>query len=88
MTVIENGHVEGVQFPIHINYPAGTGATTKVSGISGGASAGGCNSVVVRQGGSQAGNILVGAIQPNGCTNSLLNGGTPTTGNVLAWTVM
>lgn len=88
LTVIESTHIEGVQFPVHINYPSGTGAMTRISGVTGGTAAGGCNSVIVRQAGSQAGNILVGAIQPNGCTNTLTNAGTLTTGNVVAWTTM
>lgn len=88
MTVIENTHVEDIQFPVHINYPAGTTAMTTISGFTGGSAAGGCNSVIVRQAGSQAGNILVGAINPNGCTNTLNNAGATTSGNVVAWATM
>ncbi len=72
-------HSENVDRPIFVNISGGN-TTVQLFQITGGAN---CSSVVTRQGGSTANVTVLGRIHPNGCTNAINNGGTPTTGLIV-----
>jgi len=70
-----------------INWAAtGSGALLDVQHATGGA-APNCVNVITRQNTAVANQMRVGVITPNGCTTTVNNGGTPTTGNIIADTV-
>ena len=82
---IDNFHTEGVSNGIFWN---NTGSTStgaiRIHNVSGGAH---CTNLVVRQTGSVSSDMIVGMAVPNGCTNTVNNGGTGTTTPVIADTL-
>lgn len=80
VNVIEGAHFEGITSPIIVNVP-GANTITNIHNITGGNN---CTSLITRQGGSATNQLNVGALYPNGCTNSINNAGTPTTGLVVS----
>lgn len=79
---IDNTHCEGVSTCVMWNNTGGTGAgALRVHNISGGAS---CINLIVKQSGSTASDVVVGMATPNGCTNTVNNGGTITGGVLVA----
>lgn len=73
-------HSEGYTSPILLNVSANNGLSS-FHNIGGGA---GCTSLVTRQSGSAANVNVIGMATPGGCTNTLNNAGSLTTGNIIA----
>ncbi|KJC37710.1 hypothetical protein [Bradyrhizobium sp. LTSP857] len=82
-TDILNFHCEGIVTCVFINVPANSGLQS-LHNVIGGA---GCTDLVVRAAAGTANVNVGGRLAPNGCTHTINNGGTITTGNVVADTV-
>jgi hypothetical protein len=82
---IDGWHSEGVATPIFVDIATSTLA--RIHNVTGGGG-GFCTSLVTRQNSSISGVTVVGALNPNGCTNTINNGGTVTTGLVIGDTTI
>jgi hypothetical protein len=82
---IDNFHTEGVSTGIFLNNTGSTSTgAVRLHNLSGGAH---CTNLVLKQSGSVAGDLVVGMATPNGCTNTVSNGGTNTTIPIIADTL-
>lgn len=81
---IRNFHTEQVSTGILYNATSGDGVL-RVNGVTGGSN---CTNLLTRQSGSLSGRIVAGTLVPNGCTNTINDAGTPTTGIIVADTVL
>ena len=80
VTSIDGWHSENIATPIFINVTAGGSTIVNIRNATGGAN---CTSLVTRQSGSATNQIKAGILHPNGCTNTINNAGTTTTGLVV-----
>lgn len=80
---LDGGHCENISTCIFVNVTTGS-TITRIHSQTGGAN---CTNLITRQGGSHTNAIVAGVLTPNGCTNTINNAGTATTGNVVADTV-
>lgn len=84
--VTVNGfHTEGITTGIETNIPGSTvNGFVRLFDLTGG---NGCTNLVLRQGASAANTVYGSGLTPNGCTNTVNNGGVLTTTFVGAWTL-
>lgn len=75
---IDGWHSENVATPIFINVSGST--ITNIRNVTGGVN---CTSLITRQAASVTNQIRAGSLYPNGCTNTINNAGTATTGLVV-----
>ncbi|WP_213775431.1 hypothetical protein [Bradyrhizobium sp. dw_78] len=76
---IDGWHSEGLANPI---YSFVTGSTiVRLHTVTGGGG-GICQNLITKQSGSNAGALIVGGVEPNGCTTTVNNGGTLVTGAI------
>lgn len=82
---IDGFHVEGITTGINTNITGAlTNGTVRIHNITGGNS---CTDLIVKQIGSVNNNMVVGMATPNGCTNTVNDGGALTTGVIVADTL-
>lgn len=82
---INGFHTEGITTGIEANIPGSTtNGFVRLFDLTGG---NGCTNLVLRQGASAANTVYVSGLTPNGCTNTMNNGGVLTTTFIGAWTL-
>jgi hypothetical protein len=78
-------HTEGITTGVETNIPGSTtNGFVRLFDLTGG---NGCTNLVLRQGASAANTVYVSGLTPNGCTNTMNNGGVLTTTFIGAWTL-
>ena len=71
---VENFHTENISTGVFVQIPtSNANGIVAIKNISGGSN---CTNLITRQGGSASSSVIVTSAAPNGCTNTVNNGGT------------